>query len=302
MSKFWGGADSSSDDSSSDDSSVSSSDSSRGGAGGAGAGANRWVMESDSDSSDEERVVKSAKDRAFETFAGHVKAIRNAMRIKDFNKVQSEFEALNKAIAKGKAIINQHGGIPRFYIRLLCDLEDFVKTCLADKASFKKLSASNGRALNRMKLTLRKHNAQYAAVMEEYRKNPTVSSSESEAEESASSSDSSSDSDSEAADSDSDSDSDSDDDSSSSSSSSDDDSASGSDSVRFFSLVDRYYAMTSATVITIHSTFRGLEMNSSFLIPVRTFATVRLRVAVKAARWNGVCVGADETNLLYPYC
>ena len=232
MSKFWGGADSSSDDSSSDDSSVSSSDSSRGGG---GAGANKWVMESDSDSSDEERVVKSAKDRAFETFEAHVKSIRNAMRIKDFNKVQSEFEALNKAIAKGKAIINQHGGIPRFYIRLLCDLEVYIKTCLADKASFKKLSASNGRALNRMKLTLRKHNAQYATVMEEYRKNPTVSSSESEAEES------SSDSDSESEAADSDSDSDSDDDSSSSSSSSDDDSASGSDSVRFLPCRYRYF-------------------------------------------------------------
>ena len=232
MSKFWGGADSSSDDSSSDDSSVSSSDSSRGGG---GAGANKWVMESDSDSSDEERVVKSAKDRAFETFEAHVKSIRNAMRIKDFNKVQAEFEALNKAIAKGKAIINQHGGIPRFYIRLLCDLEVYIKTCLADKASFKKLSASNGRALNRMKLTLRKHNAQYATVMEEYRKNPTVSSSESEAEES------SSDSDSESEAADSDSDSDSDDDSSSSSSSSDDDSASGSDSVRFLPCRYRYF-------------------------------------------------------------
>ena len=36
-------------------------------------------------------------------------------------------------------LINQHGGIPRFYIRLLCDLEVYIKTCLADKASFKKL-------------------------------------------------------------------------------------------------------------------------------------------------------------------
>ena len=288
MSKFWGGADSSSEDSSSDDSSVSSSDSSR--AGGAG-GANRWVMESDSDSSDEERVVKSAKDRAFEAFEAHVKSIRNAMRIKDFNKIQSEFEALNKAIAKGKNVINQHGGIPRFYIRLLCDLEDFVKSSLADKASFKKLSASNGRALNRMKLTLRKHNKQYEAVMEEYRKNPTVSSSESEAEDSASSS-SDSDSDSESEDSDSDSDSDSDDDddddgdsnssSNSSSDDDDDDSASGSDSVSlcvccFASHIIVHTYRTSVplicvvTVITIHSPFlrKCVEMNSSFLIPVR---------------------------------
>ena len=193
MSKFWGGADSSSDDSSSDDSSVSSSDSSRGGGGGAG-GPSRWVMESDSESSDEERVVKSAKDRAFEAFEAHVRTIRNAMKIRDFNKIQSEFDELTKAMAKGKNVINQHGGVPRFYVRLLCDLEDFVKSSLADKAAFKKLSASNGRALNRMKLTLRKHNKQYEAVMAEYRANPTVSSSESEAEESSSESESESES------------------------------------------------------------------------------------------------------------
>lgn len=218
MSKFWGGADSSSDDSSSDDSSVSSSDSSRaggGGGGGGGAGPSRWVMESDSESSDEERIVKSAKDRAFEAFEAHVRTIRNAMKIRDFNKIQSQFDELTKAMAKGRNVINQHGGVPRFYVRLLCDLEDFVKSSLADKAAFKKLSASNGRALNRMKLTLRKHNKQYEAVMVEYRANPTVSSSESEAEESSSS------------ESESDSDSDSDSDGESSSSSSSD---SGSDS------------------------------------------------------------------------
>ena len=130
-------------------------------------------------------------------------------------------------------------------IRLLCDLEDFVKSSLADKASFKKLSASNGRALNRMKLTLRKHNVQYEAVMEEYRKNPTVSSSESEAEDSASSSDSDSDSESEASGSDSDSDSDSDDDDSSksSSSSSDDDSSAGGSGSVSFSFPPKYFCM-----------------------------------------------------------
>jgi len=229
MSKFWGGADSSSDDSSSDDSSVSSSDSSRGGGGGGGGGGpSRWVMESDSESSDEERIVKSAKDRAFEAFETHVKTIRNAMKIRDFNKIQSQFDELTKAMAKGKNVINQHGGVPRFYVRLLCDLEDFVKSSLADKAAFKKLSASNGRALNRMKLTLRKHNKQYEAVMAQYRANPTVSSSESEAEESSSSESESDDSDDSDSSSDSD-DSDSDDEEEDDESESDSGSESGSD-------------------------------------------------------------------------
>ena len=142
----------------------------------------KWVMESDSDSSDEERVVKSAKDRAFEAFEAHARSIRNGMKIRDFNKIQAEFDALTKALTKSKNLIAKHGGVPRFYIRLLCDLDVFIKERLADKAAFKKLSASNGRALNRMKLTLRKHNKQYETVMDEYRKNPSVSSSESEAD------------------------------------------------------------------------------------------------------------------------
>jgi len=196
MSRFWaaGGGSSSESSDSSSDSSVSSDDSSRFG-GAAGAGKDKWVMSDDSDSEDSVRVVKSAKTRAFESFEANVKQIRNAMKIRDFAKVQNQFEELTKSMTKSKKLIDAHGGVPRFFVRILVDLEDFVKTSLADKAGFKKLSPTNGRALNRMKLTLRKHNKQYDAIMEEYRKNPVVSGSSS-SEDSASSSDSDSDSDS----------------------------------------------------------------------------------------------------------
>jgi len=152
-------------------------------------------MESESESSEEERVVRSAKDRAFDSFQTHVKAIRNGMKIRDFSRMQTEFDALVKVVAKSKTIIQRHGGVPRFFIRLLCDLEDFVKSSLADKVGFKKLSPAQGRALNRMKLTLRKHNKSYEAAMTEYRMNPVVSESASESESSSSSSESESDSD-----------------------------------------------------------------------------------------------------------
>lgn len=207
MSRFWAAGDSSSEgSSSSDDSSVSSDDSSRGGgAAGGGAGGNRWVMDSESESEDEVRVVKSAKERAFEQFETHVSAIRNAMKIKDHPKISSELDELIKKVTKAQTLINRHGGIPRFFVRLLCDLEDFVAENLADKVTFKKMKPANGRALKRMKLTLNKHNRQYVKIMEEYRKNPVESSSSDE--------ESSDDSDSDDSDSDSDSDDDTDSDS-----------------------------------------------------------------------------------------
>mmetsp|Transcript_24302 Transcript_24302/g.45246 ORF Transcript_24302/g.45246 Transcript_24302/m.45246 type:complete len:243 (-) Transcript_24302:210-938(-) len=168
MSRFWAGASSSESDSSDDDSSYYSSDDDKGNAAGA---VNRWADLSDSDSDESEaRVAKSGKERAIETFNKHIAAIRNAMKNRDYYQIQTEFDLLAKAMVKNKKTLQQ--GVPRPLVRILCDLEDYVPERLADKAAFKKLSARQGRALNRMKLTLKKHNKPYAVVMEHYRKNP----------------------------------------------------------------------------------------------------------------------------------
>lgn len=73
MSKFWANDDSSSESNSESDSTSSSSGSdseSDASTGNKKAGdttnANRWVMDSDSSDDDEVRVVKSAKDKAWE--------------------------------------------------------------------------------------------------------------------------------------------------------------------------------------------------------------------------------------------
>eukprot|EP00578_Thalassiosira_sp_NH16_P014065 CAMPEP_0181105740 /NCGR_PEP_ID=MMETSP1071-20121207/16152_1 /TAXON_ID=35127 /ORGANISM="Thalassiosira sp., Strain NH16" /LENGTH=432 /DNA_ID=CAMNT_0023189085 /DNA_START=96 /DNA_END=1390 /DNA_ORIENTATION=- len=257
MSKFWaaGGSDDSSSSSDSSDASSSSDDSS---AAPARAGDNRWVMDSDSDSEESVRVVKSAKTRAFEAFETNVKSLRNAMRIQDHKTLMEEFDTLTKSMIKSKKVFESNGGIPRFLVRMLVDMEDHVARCLGDKAAFKKLKPAQGRALNRMKLGLKKFVEPYKGIMAEYRKNPVISESEASDDDSSSSSSSSDDEDSDdddgssssssdssapkkkkkAAKSDSDSDSDSDDsgddsddsenwDSDSSSDSSDDDSVAG---------------------------------------------------------------------------
>ncbi len=75
---------------------------------------------------------------------------------------------------KTKAIIVANGGIPRFFVKLLCNLQDYITERKKDKASFKKLSPSQGRALSRMVNNMRKENKPYEKLMEEYRANPDV--------------------------------------------------------------------------------------------------------------------------------
>jgi translation initiation factor 3 subunit C len=166
MSRFWAGEDSSDSDSSDGSSSAYSSEGDDKPTGG-----NRWVDFSDSDDSDDEaRVVKSGKHRALETFGKRIGNIRTAMKNRDYYIIQTEFDELVKAMIKAKKILAE--GVPRNLVRILCDLEDYIPERLADKAAFKKLSARQGRSLNRMKLTLKKHNKPYSVVMQHYRQNP----------------------------------------------------------------------------------------------------------------------------------
>mmetsp|Transcript_51455 Transcript_51455/g.117053 ORF Transcript_51455/g.117053 Transcript_51455/m.117053 type:complete len:1013 (+) Transcript_51455:114-3152(+) len=217
MSKFWGG--SSGSESESDDSSSSSSDDEKqiGNKGKATTEGNRWAMDSDSDSEEENRKVVSAKDKAWIAMESDVGSIRNAIKNNDWARIQETFNELKIKISKQDALIKKEGGVPNFYIRVLVELEDFLEVTLKDKEGQKKMSKANGRALNRMKLDLRKNNKPFEDRLKEYREKPVVSDDEADksAEESGSGSDS---------------DGDSDDDSSSSSSSSSDSSDSDSDS------------------------------------------------------------------------
>lgn len=275
MSRFWAGAESSDSDSSSDDDSSYSSDGdAKGGAG----GNNRWVEFSDSDESDDEvRVVKSGKERALDGFNKRIGLIRAAMKARDYYAIQTEFDELAKAMIKAKKVLAE--GVPRPLVRILVDLEDtYIPERLADKAAFKKLSARQGRALNRMKLTLKKHNKVFSVVMEHYRQNPD----EGDADEDGDGNDSdSSDSNN----------------SSSSSSSSDSDAkkkktktkAEKTGSVRlqhFCFVLNRYHK-------DAHRPVRG--SNSSFRMPCSTCPPTF--AAVKAARGTGSIM--YETNQLF---
>ncbi|CAN0117315.1 unnamed protein product, partial [Ectocarpus sp. 4 AP-2014] len=165
-----------------------------GGAGGAAGARRQWAVDSDSESEEEVRVVKSAKDRSFEAIRTSVGKIRTKIKINDWNGIQTNFDECNKHVDKSKVMIAKEG-VPSFYIKLLANLEDLLAATLKDKPAVKKMSATNTRSLNRMKLQLRKHNKGYEKEIADFRANPDAYAEESSSEES-SSSDSDSDSDS----------------------------------------------------------------------------------------------------------
>jgi len=96
------------------------------------------------------------------------------MKIRDYSAIQTNFENVVKNVASSRtqAIIVAHGGLPRFYVKLLVELDDYLDERKKDKEAFKKLSATQGRALNRLCLTVKKHNKQYEKIITEYRQNP----------------------------------------------------------------------------------------------------------------------------------
>jgi translation initiation factor 3 subunit C len=170
---------SSDDDSSADSNAGNGADGNAGGAGGGdrnnATGENRWLAFSDDeDSSDDDdaRIVKSGKERAFEFFQKQSDLLRKAMKVRDYYEIQVLFDDLAKAMIKAKAYLKT--GVPRSLVRILVDLEDYNAERLTDKEQFKSLSARQSRALNKMKLTLKKHNKPYEVVINAYRQNPDV--------------------------------------------------------------------------------------------------------------------------------
>jgi len=64
----------------------------------------------------------------------------------------------------------QSGPVPKLYIKVVADLEDFMTESIAkDKASPKKMNTANARALNAIKQRIKKNNRTYEREIVQYR-------------------------------------------------------------------------------------------------------------------------------------
>ncbi|XP_074874935.1 eukaryotic translation initiation factor 3 subunit C-like isoform X1 [Buteo buteo] len=126
------------------------------------------------DEEDTKRVVRSAKDKRFEELTNLIKTIRNAMKIRDVTKCLEEFELLGKAYGKAKSIVDKEG-VPRFYVRILADLEDYLNELWEDKEGKKKMNKNNAKALSTLRQKIRKYNRDYETHIANYKQNPEQS-------------------------------------------------------------------------------------------------------------------------------
>ncbi|WEW59778.1 Translation initiation factor 3 subunit c [Emydomyces testavorans] len=129
----------------------------------------RDVAESD-ESEEEDRVtiVKSAKDKRLEELEGTIKLIENAEKINDWAVISTEFDKLNRQVAK----IVQSGPTPKLYIKAIADLEDFVNEAIVkQKSTTKKMNASNAKGFNAVKQRIKKNNKDHTAEIDKYREN-----------------------------------------------------------------------------------------------------------------------------------
>eukprot|EP00127_Corallochytrium_limacisporum_P002165 Clim_evm59s108 gene=Clim_evmTU59s108 len=137
------------------------------------AGRSRFLA-SDSESEDEERVVKSKKDKRFEELAELGRNIRNHKNIKDWNAAQSDYDAMEKALKKTKGIVGG-GATPKIFLKYLIELDEAVEQAAADKEGRKKMSKTSVKALNALRQKLRKAVRAYEGEIELYKKDPLVS-------------------------------------------------------------------------------------------------------------------------------
>lgn len=138
--------------------------------------------------------MRSQKDRAWDAIREGVVKIKNARKNEDWSVFQDEFEAVNKKIEKSKMLI-MRDGLPKFYIKMLAEVEDIITEVMNDKAGFKNLKQAAQHSLKRMKLNVKKHNANYETQIANYRAKPEDYKSDNEDDSDSDDSDSDDDSD-----------------------------------------------------------------------------------------------------------
>ncbi|XP_070204954.1 eukaryotic translation initiation factor 3 subunit C-like isoform X3 [Littorina saxatilis] len=134
------------------------------------------------DEEDTKRVVRSEKDKRYDDLRNIIKTMRNHKKIKDMASVLTDFEGLCKSYDKARKVVDREG-IPRFYLRCLVELMDFVNECWEDKEWRESISKSNAKGLTTLRQKLRKYCRDFETDMTKYRENPDEGEDEEEKEE-----------------------------------------------------------------------------------------------------------------------
>ncbi|XP_011495404.1 PREDICTED: eukaryotic translation initiation factor 3 subunit C [Ceratosolen solmsi marchali] len=126
------------------------------------------------DEEETKRVVRSTKEKRYEEITNLIKLIRNYKKIKDMSFMLSTFEDLMKAYQKALPVISKEesGQTPRFYVRCLVEMEDFINEVWEDRQGRKNMSKNNSKSLTSLRQKLRKYNKDFEEDITRFRENP----------------------------------------------------------------------------------------------------------------------------------
>ena len=126
------------------------------------------------DEEETKRIVRSAREKRYEALNTIIHSIRNSKKIKDFTKMESGFVDLTKAYEKAKPVVDreENGVTPRFFVRVLVELEDLINETWEDKEYRKKMNKNNSKSLGAMRQKLRKYIKEFEDDMAKFRENP----------------------------------------------------------------------------------------------------------------------------------
>lgn len=129
----------------------------------------RFIMQQ-SDSEDEKRVVRSAKDKRQEEIHAVLRNLNNHKKIKDMSKVETDFDDLVKLYEKALKL-NEVEIHPHFYIRTLAQMEDFVNESWGQR---KVLSKAAAKSLTILRQKIRKYVKDFEEPIKKYREHPDL--------------------------------------------------------------------------------------------------------------------------------
>lgn len=136
------------------------------------------------ESEEEQRVVKTQKDKKLETFNNVIKDVNNHLKINDFSSLMTDFEKFCEELEKDQAgaqhfIFLENGELPLQYLRILVKIEDAITEAKDQKVA---LNKTNSVALNKLKQKMKKYlgangtkSTTYEQLMTTFREKPVWS-------------------------------------------------------------------------------------------------------------------------------
>ncbi|KAF7455846.1 putative eukaryotic initiation factor-3, subunit 8 [Cryptosporidium felis] len=132
----------------------------------------RWAIDSDSDSSeDDRRVVRGAKEKFHDELRMIIRRVNNHVKVLDFGSLSDEYDRLLKCMQKSQSVVKDYG-VPKFFVSVLVELETFLDEKFRDKDAIKKLSKAKATSFNTLRAKFRKSVEEYRQQMEDCKSNP----------------------------------------------------------------------------------------------------------------------------------